>query len=72
MHTILARSASLTTTLLLTSLPHGGQRTARRNAWASMSADAAMARARRDADLAMDQAHARAAAIAVHPAARAR
>lgn len=35
--------------LLLTALPGGGQRTARRNAWAGMSADAARARARREA-----------------------
>lgn len=35
--------------LLLTTLPAGGQRTARRNAWAGMSANAARARARREA-----------------------
>lgn len=45
--------------LLLQTLPHGGQRGARRNAWASMSADAAMARARREA-AALDTATARA------------
>lgn len=38
---------------VLTALPHGGQRVARRNAWASMSADAAMARARREAEAAL-------------------
>ena len=71
-HLKIARAASLTTSVLLTALPHGGQRTARRNAWASMSTDATVARARREADLAMDQAHARAAATTVHPTARAR
>ena len=35
--------------LALRALPDGGQRTARRNAWAAMSEDAARARARRDA-----------------------
>ena len=33
--------------------PHGGQRTARRNAWAGMSADAARGRARREAEAAL-------------------
>ena len=33
--------------------PHGGQQAARRNAWASMAADSARARARREADAAM-------------------
>ncbi|MDP3711269.1 MAG: hypothetical protein Q8R60_02125 [Mycobacteriales bacterium] len=42
--------------LLLQTLPHGGQRGARRNAWASMSADASMARARREAASALDAA----------------
>ena len=44
---------SLVQDLLLAALPAGGQRTARRNAWAAMSADAARGRARRDADLAL-------------------
>jgi hypothetical protein len=39
--------------LTLLALPHGGQRTARRNAWASMSADSALARTRREAAGAM-------------------
>ena len=39
--------------LLMTALPHGGQRTARRNAWAGMSADAARGRARREAEAAL-------------------
>jgi hypothetical protein len=43
----------LLATLARTVLPHGGQRTARRNAWAGMSEGAARARARRDADAAM-------------------
>ena len=51
--------------LLMTVLPHGGQRSARRNAWASMSADAARARHRREADAAMERA-------AVHAQARER
>ena len=33
--------------------PHGGQRVARRNAWAAMSQDAVRARARREADAAL-------------------
>ena len=36
--------------------PHGGQQAARRNAWASMAADSARARARREADAAMSTA----------------
>ncbi|MCW2667057.1 MAG: hypothetical protein JWN57_2019 [Frankiales bacterium] len=44
---------SLLATVVLTVLPHGGQRTARRNAWASMSEGAVRARGRRDADTAM-------------------
>ena len=43
-------------TLLMTVAPHGGQRLARRNAWASMSQDAVVARARREAEAAMDRA----------------
>lgn len=39
--------------LLMTALPAGGQRTARRNAWAGMVADAARSRAQREADLAL-------------------
>jgi hypothetical protein len=42
--------------LVLLAAPHGGQQSARRNAWAAMSADATRARARRDADAAMDRA----------------
>jgi hypothetical protein len=50
------RTATTVQTLFLTALPHGGQRSARRNAWASMSTDATRARARREADDAMDSA----------------
>lgn len=39
--------------LLLAVLPHGGQHTARCNAWAGMASDAARARARREADAAL-------------------
>lgn len=38
---------------LLALAPSGGQRTARRNAWAAMSSDAVRARTRREADAAM-------------------
>ena len=58
----LTRNARLLESLLLTVLPHGGQRDARRNAWAAMSADSQRARQRRDADRAMDLAVLRARA----------
>jgi hypothetical protein len=41
---------------LLIVFPHGGQNLARRNAWASMSVDAARARARREAAVAVARA----------------
>ena len=50
--------------LFMGALPHGGQRLARRNAWAGMSADAAVGRARREANQAMDRALDRAAGLA--------
>lgn len=50
------RTASQVQTFALTVLPHGGQRSARRNAWASMVDDNTRARARRDADAAMSRA----------------
>jgi len=56
----LKRNLSNLESLFLTVLPHGGQRSARRNAWASMSADSALARSRREADAAMDRAVVRA------------
>jgi predicted nucleic acid-binding Zn ribbon protein len=46
-------------TAFLFAMPHGGQRAARTNAWASMSADATRARARREAALAVEGAHRR-------------
>ena len=45
---------------VLAAMPQGGQRTARRNAWAGMSADAAQARNRREAEAAVRFAVARA------------
>jgi hypothetical protein len=59
--TALSRYASGVQALALSVLPHGGQRAARRNAWSSMSSDAALARNRREADHAMARATARAA-----------
>ena len=53
------RPASLQTLLLL-ALPAGGQATARRNAWAGMSADAARGRDRRLAEAALAAADVRA------------
>jgi hypothetical protein len=44
---------SLVQDLILSALPAGGQRAARRNAWAAMSAGSARARGRREADAAM-------------------
>lgn len=77
---LLTRTALNVQSLVLAVIPHGGQRSARRNAWASMSTDAARARSRRDADRAMDRAVDRAVvrasvrgtAMAQHPAAQAR
>ncbi len=60
----LARSVPLTQTLLLALLPHGGQHTARRNAWSAMATDAGRARARRDAAAALVLAEARRAGAA--------
>lgn len=51
----------LVQSLLMTALPSGGQRAARRNAWAGMVADAARSRAQREAEVALAAAHARAA-----------
>ena len=41
-------------TLLMVLLPHGGQLSSRRNAWAGLAADASRARARREAQAAVD------------------
>ena len=56
LHTTLRRTSRTVEGLVLLALPHGGQQAARRNAWASMAADSARARARREADAAMDRA----------------
>ena len=48
------RSSRTVEGLVLLALPHGGQQSARRNAWASMAADSARARARREADAALE------------------
>lgn len=66
----LARTTSEFQALVLALVPHGGQRSARQNAWASMSQGAVRARGRREAELAMDRAVVRSAARAAHPAAR--
>jgi hypothetical protein len=58
----LKRNLATLESIVLTVMPHGGQRSARRNAWASMSSDAAWARGRRDAEAAMDRAQLRARA----------
>jgi hypothetical protein len=56
----LARSATRLQDLTLSVLPHGGQRSARRNAWSAMSSDAVLARSRREAEVAVAAAAARA------------
>jgi hypothetical protein len=61
-----ARAAgALGRTALLTLLPHGGQLTARRNAWGAMAVDAGRARARREATQAFAVAAGAAAPVAV-------
>ena len=50
--------------LVLLLLPHGGQQTARRNAWAGMVADSARARSSREAQAALDRAALRSARTA--------
>jgi hypothetical protein len=64
----ITRNATNLQSLFLTLLPHGGQRSARRNAWASMSQDAVRARAQREADAAMARAIARADHLAARTA----
>jgi len=56
----LPRTTSRLQSLALLVLPHGGQAVARRNAWAGMSADAAIARERRQAESALAAADVRA------------
>ncbi len=51
-----ARTAGTFQNLTLALLPHGGQGAARRNAWSAVSEDAVRARARREAERAMDHA----------------
>ncbi len=68
----LQRTALNLQSLALAAVPHGGQRSARRNAWAAMSADAVRARSRHEAEEVMAGAVQRAAARAQHPSARAR
>jgi hypothetical protein len=64
----LSRFATTVESVARTLIPHGGQRSARKNAWASMSEGSTRARGRREADAAM----ARAIAMSLHPAASAR
>ena len=52
------RTVTLAQSLVLLLVPHGGQHTARRNAWAGMSADAARGRDRREAQAAVELASA--------------
>lgn len=52
------------TELLLLLAPHGGQLTARRNAWSAMSDDAVRARARQEAAAALARAGAAREALA--------
>ena len=54
------RPAASLQALLLLALPAGGQATARQNAWAGMSADAARGRQRRQAEAALAAADVRA------------
>ena len=55
------RALTLASSTALVLLPHGGQATARRNAWSGMSADAARSRDRRQAESALAAAEHRAA-----------
>ena len=48
------RTVTLAQSLLLLLIPHGGQHTARQNAWSGMSADAVRARDRREAQAAVE------------------
>jgi hypothetical protein len=59
---------ALAQALLLAVLPHGGQLSARRNAWAGMVDDAQRARARREAETALDLARVRASSAGPHTA----
>jgi hypothetical protein len=70
--TAFSRTTGQLQSLALTVLPHGGQRSARRNAWAAMSADVSQARSRREAEQAVAAATARAAYLAQRPTLAAR
>ena len=59
------RTAAQLQGFALTVLPHGGQRSARKNAWAAMSADAVLARSRRDAEAAVAAAVSRSEVLAL-------
>ena len=48
------RTVTLAQSVVLLLVPHGGQHSARRNAWAGMSADAARGRERREAKAAVE------------------
>jgi hypothetical protein len=65
LHTTLRRTTRTVEGLVLLALPHGGQQAARRNAWAAMAADSARARARREADAALNRAVAAARRTAI-------
>jgi len=56
----LRRTPSAVRGLCLLAFPHGGQRSARRNAWAGMSADAVRSRARAEAAEALEASSTRA------------
>ena len=62
------RARRLAEALLLAAVPEGGQRTARRNAWAGMVRDASLAQARREAAASMEEVARRrpVAAVAAH------
>jgi hypothetical protein len=53
MKLLVHHSSWLARQVLSAALPHGGQRAARRNAWAGMSENAVRRRAQREADLAL-------------------
>ena len=56
---IVRRTASTGHSAVLLLLPHGGQRLSRGNAWEAMVADTDRARARREADAALELARTR-------------
>ncbi len=62
----LHRSTTLARNIFMIALPHGGQGAARRNAWAGMSRDAALGRARTEAETALHDSVVRHAMPAAH------